>query len=80
MAFTSTENNFTVCAQATNLHEEFEIHTFEITATSPGDQIIIYPQTSNIGHTLVVNKIVDHSDVVGAVPVNAASTTSSFST
>ena len=40
----------------------------------------IYPQTSNISRTLVGNKIVDHSDVVGASPVGAAPTTSSFST
>ena len=39
----------------------------------------IYRQTSNISHTLVDNKIVDHSDVVGASPVGAAPTTSSFS-
>ena len=37
-------------------------------------------QTSNISGTLVGNKIVDHSDAVGAVPVGAAPTTSSFST
>ena len=34
----------------------------------------------NIRRTLVVNQIVDHSDVVGASPVGAAPTTSSFST
>ena len=39
-----------------------------------------YPQTSNIKWTLVGNKIVDHSDVVGASPVSAAPVTSSFST
>ena len=39
-----------------------------------------YPQTSNIIHTLVDNKIVDHSDVFGALPISAALTTSSFST
>ena len=33
-----------------------------------------------IGRTLVGNEIVDHSDVVGASPVGAAPTTSSFST
>ena len=37
-------------------------------------------QTSDIIRTLVGNKIVDHSDVVGASPVGAAPTTSSFST
>ena len=40
---------------------------------------INYCQTSNIRHTLVGNKIVDHSDVVGALPVGAAPTTFSFS-
>ena len=42
--------------------------------------ISIYHQVSNIRRTLVGNKIVDHSDVVGASPVGAAPTTSSFST
>ena len=37
-------------------------------------------QTSNISGTLVGNKIVDHSNVVGASPVCTASTTFSFST
>ena len=39
-----------------------------------------YRQTANISHTLTSNTIVDHSDVVGAKPVGAAPTTSSFST
>ena len=39
-----------------------------------------YRKTSNISPTLVGNNIVDHSDVVGASPVGAAPTTSSFST
>ena len=39
-----------------------------------------YRKTSNISRTLVAKKIVDHSDVVGASPVGAAPTTSSFST
>ena len=39
-----------------------------------------YCQTYNISCTLVSNKIVDHSDVVGASPVGTAPTTSSFST
>ena len=37
---------------------------------------MFYHQTSSIKHTLVGNKIVDHSDVVGAPPVDAAPTTS----
>ena len=43
---------------------------------------ILYSQTSDISHTLVgnSNKIVDHSDVVGASPIGAAPTTSSFLT
>ena len=39
-----------------------------------------YRKTSNIRRTLVGNKIVDHSVVVGAPPVGTAPTTSSFST
>ena len=37
-------------------------------------------KTSNINRTLVGNKIVDNSDIVGASPVGAAPTSSSFST
>ena len=40
----------------------------------------IYRKTSNISRTLAGNKIIDNSDVVGASPVGAAPTTSSFST
>ena len=39
-----------------------------------------YRKVSDIRRILVGNKIVDHSDVVGASPVGAAPTTSSFST
>ena len=38
----------------------------------------LYRKSSNISRTLVGNKIVDHSDVVGASPAGAAPTTSSF--
>ena len=44
------------------------------------DEHFSYRKTSNIRRALVCNKIVDHSDVVGASPVGAAPTTSSFST
>ena len=40
----------------------------------------IYRNTSNVSRTLVGNKIVDNSDVVGASPLGAVPTTSSFST
>ena len=40
----------------------------------------LYRKTSYISRTLVCNKIVDHSDVVGASPVGAAPTTSSYLT
>ena len=43
-------------------------------------EYIYYCQTFNVSRTLVGNKIVDHSDVVGAPPVGPAPTTSSFST
>ena len=39
-----------------------------------------YCQTSNISCSFVHNEIVDHSDVVGASPVSAAPTTSSYLT
>ena len=39
-----------------------------------------YRQVSNIRRTLEGNKIVDHSDVVGASPVVAAPSIPSFST
>ena len=42
--------------------------------------IDINRKTSNIRRTLEGPKIVNHSDVVGASPVGAAPTTSSFST
>ena len=41
---------------------------------------IQYRKVSNVRRILVPNKIVDHSDVVGASPVGASPTTSSFST
>ena len=40
----------------------------------------MYRQISNLRHSLVGNKTIDDSDVVGALPVGAAPTTSSFST
>ena len=48
--------------------------------THLGPLSLMYRQVSNISHTSVGNEIVDHSDVVGAPPVGAAPTTSSFST
>ena len=39
-----------------------------------------YRKTSDISRTLAGTKIIDQSDVVGALPVGAAPTTSSFST
>ena len=42
--------------------------------------LLSYRQVSNIRRTWVGNEIVDHSDVVGAAPVGATPTTSSFST
>ena len=40
----------------------------------------IYCQAFNISHTWIANNLVDHSDVVGAPPVGAAPTTSSYLT
>ena len=44
------------------------------------ESLMIYRQVSTIRRTLVSNNIVDHSDVVGALTIGAAPTTSSFST
>ena len=52
----------------------------DVTMVSISKTYVYYHQTSNISRTLVGNKIVNHSDVVGASPVGAAPTTSSFST
>ena len=41
--------------------------------------IFEFRQVSNISRTLLGNYIVDHSDVVGASPDDAAPSTSSFS-
>ena len=46
----------------------------------PSRSYFKYCPLSNIRRTLVGNQIVEHSDVVGASPVGAAPTTSSFST
>ena len=43
-------------------------------------RIVLHRKTSNISRTLVGNKIVDNSDVVGASAVGAAPTISSLST
>ena len=42
--------------------------------------VLNYRQTSDISGTLVGNKTDDHSDVVGASPIDTAAITSSFST
>ena len=52
----------------------------KLSVSSTPEQHFFYRKTSNISRTLVGNKIVDNSDVVGASPVGAAPTTSSFST
>ena len=44
------------------------------------EPVLTYRKNSSISRTLVCNIIVDNSDVVGASPVGAAPTTSSFST
>ena len=46
----------------------------------PNYEKSIYRQSSSISLTLVGNKLDAHSDVVGASPVGAAPTKSSFST
>ena len=67
-----------ILKQNINCFLELSFHTLVL--TSQGCAIHIYRKVFNIRRTLVGNKIVDHSDVVGAPPVGAAPTTSSFST
>ena len=63
------------------------VHGVELLATdrmAPGHPSVKYSQseyrpTLDINRTLVCNKIIDHSHVVGASPVGAAPTTSSLS-
>ena len=64
------------------LHAVPDLYHLPITKLLLGDNLINcnYRKVSNIRRTLVGNKIIDHSDVVGASPVGAAPTTSSFST
>ena len=45
-----------------------------------GYMMHMYHQNSDIRHSFIGNKIVDHSDIVGASSVAAALTTSSFPT
>ena len=58
---------------------QFLMFTHVYHQTSNISIILIDCQTSNISHT-VGDEIVGHLDVVGASPVGAAPTTSSFST
>ena len=44
------------------------------------NELTCYRQTSDISRSLVGNKLANQSDAVGAAPVGAAPTTSSFST
>ena len=53
---------------------------YDITLTEQGTTKTFTVKPLNISHTLVANKIVDHSNVVGASPVGVAPTTSSFLT
>ena len=60
-----------------------ELHDGEVSGISRRAILVRfhgYRQTPNIRRTWVGNKIVDHSDAVGASPVGAAPTTSSFLT
>ena len=51
-----------------------------LNCTAIPDNFWKYRQVSNISRTLVGNRIVDRSDVVGASPVGAAPITSEWST
>ena len=83
--FSETERKITANDAEYNAAFEYAVSSIQrksITSSlaSAYTQKLIYRKTSNIRCTLVGNKIVDHSDVVGALPVSAAPTTSSLST
>ena len=56
-------------------HSKHIYHSYHPYCSKTKTKHLSYRKTSNISRTLVGNKIVDHSDVVGAAP-----TTFSFST
>ena len=62
-----------------NINTHIYIYVYQCDSIRNGVSSI-YCQTSTISHTWVGNKIAYHSDVVGALPVGAAPTTSSFLT
>ena len=64
---------YQMCCKTTLMSVEIDIEMFKIVIDCK------YCQTSNVRCTIVDSKLVDHSDVVGATPVGAAPTTSSFS-
>ena len=68
-------DNLNLHGRMHNILEQRTLPTFSQTQSNNS-----YRQVSNISCTLIGNKNVDHSDVVGASPVGAAPTTSSFST
>ena len=65
-----------------NLHRERQTSNISLYSYICSQHYMMSPYRvrHNISHILVGNKSVDHSDVVGASPVGAAPTTSSFST
>ena len=67
-------NRNTYISYADNWKWSLKIDPFLIQAA------VSYCQTSNVSHTLIGNKTVDYSDVIGSSPVGAAPTTSSIST
>ena len=74
-----------IAEHVTALHTQYLQHPGLSTGTAEmqtvwRNSVCIYRQISYIRCTLLGNRIVDHSDAVGASPVGAAPTTSSFST
>ena len=63
----------------TTIHQTGKYHDIHMQILDDNDKQTVCRKVSNIRSTLVGNKIVDHSDVVGASPVGAAPTSSSFS-
>ena len=79
-----------VCLSSFQLRSLLDLHIISEAEISPADTFItmvikkasdkhISKYRRNISRTLVGNKLADHSDGIGASPVGAAPTPSSFS-
>ena len=75
--YVTIHNSIAICNLQNRVYADKQTHVITI-KNQFGD--VKYRQISNFRRSLIGNKIVDHSDVVGASPVGAVPTTAAFST